>query len=345
MSMKAAVVNEEQKVDIREKPIPRNLQPKEVLFKVVALGQNPTDWKSAAFAKPGAIAGCDFVGVAHELGSDVPKEVKGQLRGGFVRGSTNPDNGAFAEYVKQAWDLTWVVPSNVTPQQAASAPIPLLTACQAMYLRQSLKRPDDGPDASYNGKWYLVWSGATAVGQYAIQLAKLTGFKVATTASPKKHDLVKSLGADFVVDYKDSDVAKKIREGTKDGIVYGLDCISEKGSVQLAQECFGKEGGHLVLTLPNLKDLPRGDVKTEATLVYTGNGSDEAIGPVKFTTSPEDRQNAVECSKMVTKLFESGKLKPLEVKDIGGLEKIQEGLDAVKNGSHPCKLVHTVSSP
>lgn len=145
--------------------------------------------------------GCDFVGVAEELGSDVPAEVKGQLRGGFVRGGMNKENAAYAEYIKSAWDVTFRVPSNVTAQQAASAPIPLLTACQALYLRMRLPFPE-ADNSSVKGKWILVWSGSTAVGQYTIQLAKLAGLKVATTASPAKHDLVKSLGADVVVDYK-----------------------------------------------------------------------------------------------------------------------------------------------
>lgn len=143
---------------------------------------------------------------------------------------------------------------------------------------------------------------------------------------------------------QDPELTKKFREATSDGIVYGLDCISEKGSVQQAQQCFSSKGGHLVLILPSLKDLPRDEVKTEATLVYTGNGSDEQIGPAFFPTSAQDRQNAVECSKMVSQLFESGKLRPLQVKDLGGLDKVQEGLDAVKAGTHPCKLVHTVAA-
>lgn len=147
---------------LRSSPLSTHTHPSPILSPTHSTS---SDWKHLGGAKPGFILGCDFVGVAHELGSEVPEEVKGQLRAGFVRGGTNPDNGAFAEYVKQAWDVTWVVPKNVSPQEAASAPIPLLTACQAMYLRQGLKRPIDGPDPANKDKWYLVWSGATSVGQ------------------------------------------------------------------------------------------------------------------------------------------------------------------------------------
>lgn len=83
---------------------------------------------------------------------------------------------------------------------------------------------------------------ATAVGRYAIQLAKLSGMKVATTASPSKWDTLKKLGADLCVDYKvsaasdffptivlpvvplqDPNVTEKLKQGTTDSIECGLD--------------------------------------------------------------------------------------------------------------------------
>jgi len=344
-TMQATVVQSNKTTKVEQKPIPGNLKGKEVLFKVVAVGQNPTDWKHVAFlSEPGTISGCDFVGVATELGPDVPQETKGQLRAGFVRGGMSKENGSFAEYVKQEYDVCFEVPDNVSPQQAASGPIPISTAAQALFLRLGLPKPADGPDASFKDKWILIWSGSTAVGQYAIQLAKLIGLKIATTASPKKHELVKSLGADVVVDYKDPEVSKKLREATNDGIVYGLDCIAEKPSYQLAQEAFSSKGGHLICLLFDLPDQPRKDVKTEATLAYTANGQDNSFGPAEFKTSPEDRQNQVDSMKLTTKLFKEGKLKPIDVTDVGGLDTIQKGLDMLKNGENPTKLVHTISS-
>ena len=77
------------------------------------------------------------------------------------------ENGGFAEYVKIDWDLTFEVPENLTAQQAASAPIPLLTVCQAFFYRMGLPMPSgDGSQSSkYADQWLLVWSGSTAVGQ------------------------------------------------------------------------------------------------------------------------------------------------------------------------------------
>lgn len=113
---------------------------------------------------PGCIVGCDFVGIVESTGSEVPIELKGQIRGGFLRGSSNKENGAFAEYVRTPWDITFEVPKNITPQEAASAPIPLFTACQVLYLRLGLPRPNQDNN-NVKGQWILIWSGSTAVGQ------------------------------------------------------------------------------------------------------------------------------------------------------------------------------------
>ena len=93
--------------------------------------------------------GCDFVGIVHTIGSEVPSVPdsapaptpsqdsdpiqKGQLRYGFVRGGyTSPytgiSKGAFAEYIAVEWDLTGLVPENVSAEQAASIGIPYATA-------------------------------------------------------------------------------------------------------------------------------------------------------------------------------------------------------------------------
>jgi NADPH:quinone reductase-like Zn-dependent oxidoreductase len=109
-----------------------------------------TDWKQAELmTQPGLIMGCDFVGIVHSIGSEVPSVPdtspapiptegsdvvqKGQLRYGFVRGGyTSPHTGiakgSFAEYIAVEWDLTGLVPENVSPEQAASIAAPYASA-------------------------------------------------------------------------------------------------------------------------------------------------------------------------------------------------------------------------
>ena len=132
-------------------------------------------------SKPGMISGCDFVGEVVELGSLVPpnRVRKGEIRWGFMRGGFFEGKGAFAEYVTVAWDVSSVVASNLPPQQAASIPIPFVTAVstgraakhegripnnldheqiQSLYLRMKIPEPPQPP----SNKWILIWSGVSS---------------------------------------------------------------------------------------------------------------------------------------------------------------------------------------
>jgi len=357
-TMRAVVLQEDRTVKVEQRPIPIP-GPTEILLKVVAVGQNPTDWKHAdRISKPGYIMGCDFVGEVVYAGKQVPQwetsdgspinaVYPGQLRWGFIRGGylspkTGVQKGAFAEYVTIDWDLTGAVPENVKAEQAASIPIPFATVVQALY--HLLKIPEY-PAKSNKGEWILIWSGSTAVGQYAIQLAKLAGLRVATTASPKRWDLMKSLGADVMVDYKDPDVIKKLKEGTNNEIQYGLDCISEHGSIQQSQAAFRPSGGHLITLLFDLRNLPRPEVRTEGTLVYTIMGEDHGFGRnpnAQFKTSAEERTTYVKWVRIIYELLKSRKLKTLDVEVLGGLEDVQKGFELMKSGKHTTKIVYKV---
>ena len=69
----------------------------------------------------------------------------------------------------------------------------------------------------------MVWGGASATGQMAIQIARLCGLQVVATASPKQFDKLKSLGAELVYDYNDPDAPEKIVEATNGRVTVGLD--------------------------------------------------------------------------------------------------------------------------
>ena len=69
----------------------------------------------------------------------------------------------------------------------------------------------------------LVWSGASASGQMAIQIARLCGLRVVTTSSPKHFDKLKSLGAELVYNYNDPEAPTKIRQATNGGVTLGMD--------------------------------------------------------------------------------------------------------------------------
>ncbi|KAF8509905.1 hypothetical protein JB92DRAFT_2943277 [Gautieria morchelliformis] len=339
--MRVIIVQEDKSVKIEERPIPKPA-PHEILLKIICAGANPSDYMHVDdHSTPGDWLGTDFVGEVVELGPAVPKDrVKlGEIRWNFCRGGVN-DKGAYADYITTSWDLSSVVPPNVTSQQAATLPLTLMTAVQAFYLPTCLALPEP-PVQTPSQKWILIWSGATAVGSFAIQLAKLSGFKVATTASPKRWELLKSYGADVVVDYRDQDVVKKLKDATGDAIEYGLDCITQGDSVRQTQLAFRPEGGHLITTLRVPLGLPRPDVKTEFTFVYTSLG-DQTLGPDFFKTAPSHRELHVRWAENTTQLLADGKLKPLPVHVFGGLENVQKGLDLLRAKKHEGKLVYNV---
>lgn len=89
----------------------------------------------------------------------------------------------------------------------------LCTAIQVLYGPRALGLRQPGDESPADGNWLFIYGGSTSVGQYTIQLAKLSGYKVATVASPHNHELVKNLGADVVFDVSIS-IASPISEFT-----------------------------------------------------------------------------------------------------------------------------------
>jgi NADPH:quinone reductase-like Zn-dependent oxidoreductase len=98
--------------------------------------------------------------------------------------------------------------------------------------------------------WFLVYSGSTSVGQYAIQLAHQAGYRVITTSSPRHFEFLKTLGANVVVDHNEPEVVSRIKEATDDSISIGIDGFSSSESQKTSIQSFGPGKGHLVTLLP-----------------------------------------------------------------------------------------------
>ena len=172
----------------------------------------PTDHKHIDLVgKPGSIIGCDYAGTVHRVGA----QAKGGWRvgdriAGLVHGGIYPDRGSFAEYLKIDGDLAWKIPTNVSDEAASTFGVSATTAMQALQL--VLKFPWPGARLSEYGTrgTILIYSGATSALIFAIQLAKLAGYEVVTTCSPRSNDLVKGYGADAVYDYRDPKILEAI---------------------------------------------------------------------------------------------------------------------------------------
>ncbi|KAH9967149.1 chaperonin 10-like protein [Russula dissimulans] len=146
----AVVIQQDGSVALQEIAVPKP-GPNEILVKVVAAAQNPTDWKTALMAKrAGSVAGCDFSGIVEEIGSNVPAGLRsiGERVAGLVLGGILP-NGAFAEYLVTLADFVVHVPDTWSFEDAAQLGIAPLTALRVLYEMLELPEPNlnaNGPN-------------------------------------------------------------------------------------------------------------------------------------------------------------------------------------------------------
>ena len=108
------------------------------------------------------------------------------------------------------------------------------------------------------------------MGQFAIQLAALAGYKVVTTASQRNYDLVTSLGASAVFDYKDPDVVEKVKAVTGDTIRSVFDTISSADAQALSAAVVAPTGGKVIHVLGLAPEAnSRSEVERSCTLLST----------------------------------------------------------------------------
>ena len=199
--MKAFVIDRYGKKELlRAADVPEPvLRDDEVLVQVHATSVNPLDFKirNGDFklfmpARPPFALGHDVAGVVVCVGA----RVRHFKLGDEVYAS--PDDfqvGTFAEYVPVKETSLAIKPKKISMEEAASLPLVALTAWQILVDRAKVRA----------GQKVFIQAGSGGVGTIAIQLAKYLGAKVATTTSTANVKWVKSLGADAVVDYKQTD--------------------------------------------------------------------------------------------------------------------------------------------
>lgn len=190
------------------KPVPAD---DEVLVRIHAASVNPLDWHymrgspyimrldSGIGAPQDSRLGVDFAGTVESVGSAVTQFSPGdEVFGG--------GGGAFAEFIAIRENRALVKkPENVSFEQAAAVPIAAITALQALRDHGKLQP----------GQKVLINGASGGVGTFAVQIAKALGAEVTGVCSTRNVELVRSLGADHVVDYKKENY-------TESGIRYDL---------------------------------------------------------------------------------------------------------------------------
>lgn len=181
------------------------LRPDELLVQVHAVGLNPIDnmiptgmFKPVLHFQLPATLGSDLAGVVTEVGSRVTRFKPGDA---VFASIFDLGSGSLAEFAVVPERAAALKPANLDFVQAASIPMVGLTSWQTLKERLNLQA----------GRKVFIPAGSGGIGTFAIQLAKQLGAKVGTTTSTGNVELLRSLGADEVVDYRKQEFEKVLR--------------------------------------------------------------------------------------------------------------------------------------
>ncbi|KGX93800.1 NADPH:quinone reductase [Pontibacillus halophilus JSM 076056 = DSM 19796] len=216
----------------KEVPTPE-IERNQVLVEVYATSINPIDWKvregylqeMLKWDFP-IILGWDVAGIITEVGEDVEGYKPGDRV--FARPATT-NQGTYAEYVPVDESLLAPLPDGVKFSEAASVPLAGLTAWQCLFDSLNIQEGDH----------VLIHAGSGGVGSFAIQFAKEAGAYVSSTASGSNEELLKSLGVDQFINYKDENFEDVVKD--VDAVLDTLGGDVQAGSLRTL-----KQGGKLV---------------------------------------------------------------------------------------------------
>jgi len=236
--MKAVRIHEYGGPDVlkyEDAPIP-DIGPDGVLIRVRAAGVNPVDWKirkgMMTAVRPlhfPAVVGADVAGTVERVGVLVNRFKPGNAVVARV-------DGAYAEFAAVKTDAVSPAPKSIPLEHAAGLPIAAGTAWTLLFDAAGVAP----------GQRVLVHGGAGGVGTFAVQFAKLAGLYVIATCSAPNAALVKSLGADEVIDYRNENFAAKVKE---------VDLVLDNVGGQTLKESYRvvRKGG-LLLTIASPPD-------------------------------------------------------------------------------------------
>lgn len=277
--MKAIVIdNYGGKDQLKEREVEKPaINEEQVLVEIYATSINPIDWKlREGYLKEmlpwefPIILGWDAAGVVAEVGSNVKHFKVGDRV--FTRPATTRQ-GTYAQFVPVEATLLAHMPESMTFEEGAAIPLAGLTAYQCIVGFAELKK----------GEKVLIHAGAGGVGSMAIQIANSIGAYVATTASDKNDELVKSLGANRVINYREEDFSELLED---------FDVVLDTMGGEVLDKSFKvlKKGGKLVSIA--------GQPSKEKAAHYEVKASD-------FWLDPSGEQ-----LQQLANLFVSGELKP-----------------------------------
>ncbi|MEB3884115.1 NAD(P)-dependent alcohol dehydrogenase [Lyngbya sp. CCY1209] len=242
--MKAVIINRYGSPEVLEYAdvaMPK-IGPEQLLVKVHATSVNPVDWKIrqgdlqllSGFGFP-KIPGSDLSGVVVEVGADVTQFQPGDEVYTFL----NPlSGGAYAEYAAVPASTTAHKPGTITHEEAAAVPLAGLTALQALLDLGQMR----------SGQRVLINGASGGVGSFAVQIARAMETEVTGVCSTANLDVVRSWGADVVLDYTQVDFTQ---QGTQYDIIF--DAVGKQTFYNCEKVL--QPDGIYVSTLPSLDNV------------------------------------------------------------------------------------------
>jgi NADPH2:quinone reductase len=231
----------------------------EVRVKLEAAGLNPSDTyrrrgPAPAMEYPRVITCSDGAGTVDRVGAMVPESWVGK-RVWLYNGQRNGRwMGTAAEYIALNVDLVTELPAHVSFAEGATLGVPGMTAHHCVFV--------GGP---VQGRTLLVTGAAGAVGHYAVQLAKWAGATViATVSSETKAERARAGGADAVINYRQEDVAARVREITGGAGVDHVVDVDFGGNLAATLGCVRANGQHRDLRLQRRSHAACADRRADA---------------------------------------------------------------------------------
>lgn len=329
--MKAFVINKYSKngsLQLTEMSVPE-VKDQDILVDIHAAGVNLLDSKikTGEFKlilpyKLPLILGHDVAGVITKVGENVKKFKVGDEVYARVR---DQRIGTFAEFIAINEADAGLKPKNLSMEEAASIPLVALTAWQVLVEKAKIQK----------GQKVFIQAGSGGVGTIAIQLAKHLGATVATTASAKSFDFLEKLGADIVIDYKNSDFENRL--SNYDVVLNSQDKETLEKSLRIL-----KSGGKLIsISGPPTPDFAKEIkapwfVKIILSLISSDIRKKAKAKNVdySFLFMKADGEQLNE----ITKLIEAGIIEPVMDK-VFPFDKTNEALSYVESGRAKGKVV------
>ncbi|KDQ12688.1 hypothetical protein BOTBODRAFT_146503 [Botryobasidium botryosum FD-172 SS1] len=313
--------------EIGTRPIP-SPEDDQLLVKVMSAALNPCD----SLAQQGlipflkvfpAVLGIDVAGIVEKTGSKVSGFSAGDKV--FFQGYMFDSNQTgYQQYTVVPSDIVSHIPSNLSFDQAASVPLAFVTAFVGLFHSTGMRiaPPFSGPTVTAEDSTILIIGGSSVVGFFAIQLARMAGFKrILTTVAPKHNDTVKVVGATHVFDRAAADLEDQIGAVTGGDLVYVYDAISSQDTQNLGWRLLSD-------TKPGILAVVHDAAQTEAS----PKKPQESKWLYIYGSGHWYRDLSIPAWKAIGKWLEEGVLVPPKTTVIGGLAAVPEGIQRLKEG-------------